>query len=170
MCSRHKKEEARYPITESTIDMIRTPKAKALASVAIQWNVADQSSFQAIFSASIPWVFPEFSKELPNVIEYPYIRPQVAGLLISQVVATAITILARDGTARIAATTVWATGTIGPRSKPIATARGTERRLSRHRSGRKRCPAKGKKIHDKRETIKARDWKREAGRLLKERG
>ena len=30
--------------------------------------------------------------------------------------------------------------------------------------------AKGKKIHDKRETIKARDWKREAGRLLKERG
>ncbi len=30
--------------------------------------------------------------------------------------------------------------------------------------------AKGKKIHDKRETIKLRDWKREAGRLLKERG
>ena len=30
--------------------------------------------------------------------------------------------------------------------------------------------AKGKKIHDKRETIKQRDWKREAGRLLKERG
>ena len=30
--------------------------------------------------------------------------------------------------------------------------------------------AKGKKLHDKRETEKARDWKREQGRLLRERG
>ncbi|MFM5914709.1 SsrA-binding protein SmpB [Chakrabartia godavariana] len=30
--------------------------------------------------------------------------------------------------------------------------------------------AKGKKTHDKRETIKQRDWKREAGRLLRDRG
>ena len=30
--------------------------------------------------------------------------------------------------------------------------------------------AKGKKAHDKRETIKARDWKREAARIMKERG
>ena len=30
--------------------------------------------------------------------------------------------------------------------------------------------AKGKKLHDKRETDKARDWKREAGRILRERG
>jgi SsrA-binding protein len=30
--------------------------------------------------------------------------------------------------------------------------------------------AKGKKIHDKRETIKERDWKREQGRLLRDRG
>jgi SsrA-binding protein len=30
--------------------------------------------------------------------------------------------------------------------------------------------AKGKKAHDKRETIKERDWKREAGRLLRDRG
>ena len=30
--------------------------------------------------------------------------------------------------------------------------------------------AKGKKLHDKRETEKAKDWKREAGRLLRERG
>lgn len=30
--------------------------------------------------------------------------------------------------------------------------------------------ARGKKIHDKRETDKARDWKREQGRLLRERG
>ncbi len=30
--------------------------------------------------------------------------------------------------------------------------------------------AKGKKLHDKRDTEKARDWKREAGRLLRERG
>lgn len=30
--------------------------------------------------------------------------------------------------------------------------------------------AKGKKAHDKRETIKARDWKREAARILKDRG
>lgn len=30
--------------------------------------------------------------------------------------------------------------------------------------------AKGKKAHDKRETIKERDWKREAARLLKDRG
>lgn len=29
---------------------------------------------------------------------------------------------------------------------------------------------KGKKLHDKRETEKARDWKREAGRLLRDRG
>jgi SsrA-binding protein len=30
--------------------------------------------------------------------------------------------------------------------------------------------AKGKKDHDKRETIKERDWKREQGRLLRDRG
>ena len=30
--------------------------------------------------------------------------------------------------------------------------------------------ARGKKVHDKRETIKERDWKREQGRLLRERG
>ena len=30
--------------------------------------------------------------------------------------------------------------------------------------------AKGKKAHDKRETIKERDWKREQGRVLRERG
>jgi SsrA-binding protein len=30
--------------------------------------------------------------------------------------------------------------------------------------------AKGKKAHDKRETIKERDWKREAGRILRDRG
>ncbi|MBD3761937.1 SsrA-binding protein SmpB [Sphingomonadaceae bacterium G21617-S1] len=30
--------------------------------------------------------------------------------------------------------------------------------------------AKGKKMHDKRETEKARDWKREQGRLMRERG
>jgi SsrA-binding protein len=30
--------------------------------------------------------------------------------------------------------------------------------------------ARGKKTHDKRESIKERDWKREQGRLLKERG
>ena len=30
--------------------------------------------------------------------------------------------------------------------------------------------AKGKKLHDKRETEKARDWKREQGRILRERG
>src|SRR6201992_3468978 len=30
--------------------------------------------------------------------------------------------------------------------------------------------AKGKKLHDKRETIKERDWKREQARLLRERG
>jgi SsrA-binding protein len=30
--------------------------------------------------------------------------------------------------------------------------------------------AKGKKVHDKRETIKERDWKREQGRLLRQRG
>ena len=30
--------------------------------------------------------------------------------------------------------------------------------------------AKGKKLHDKRETIKERDWKREQGRLLRDRG
>ncbi|MCA1953148.1 MAG: SsrA-binding protein SmpB [Hyphomicrobiales bacterium] len=30
--------------------------------------------------------------------------------------------------------------------------------------------ARGKKLHDKRETEKARDWKREQGRLLRERG
>jgi SsrA-binding protein len=30
--------------------------------------------------------------------------------------------------------------------------------------------AKGKKIHDKRESIKERDWKREQGRLLRDRG
>ena len=30
--------------------------------------------------------------------------------------------------------------------------------------------AKGKKAHDKRETIKERDWKREAARLLRDRG
>lgn len=30
--------------------------------------------------------------------------------------------------------------------------------------------ARGKKMHDKRETEKARDWKREQGRLLRERG
>jgi SsrA-binding protein len=30
--------------------------------------------------------------------------------------------------------------------------------------------AKGKKAHDKRETIKPRDWKREAGRIMRERG
>lgn len=30
--------------------------------------------------------------------------------------------------------------------------------------------AKGKKAHDKRETIKARDWKREQGRLMRDRG
>jgi SsrA-binding protein len=30
--------------------------------------------------------------------------------------------------------------------------------------------AKGKKLHDKRETEKARDWKREQARLLRERG
>lgn len=29
---------------------------------------------------------------------------------------------------------------------------------------------KGKKLHDKRESEKAKDWKREAGRLLRERG
>lgn len=30
--------------------------------------------------------------------------------------------------------------------------------------------AKGKKAHDKRETVKERDWKREQGRLLRDRG
>ncbi|ODU20892.1 MAG: SsrA-binding protein [Sphingomonas sp. SCN 67-18] len=30
--------------------------------------------------------------------------------------------------------------------------------------------AKGKKLHDKRETEKARDWKREQGRLMRDRG
>ena len=30
--------------------------------------------------------------------------------------------------------------------------------------------AKGKKLHDKRDTEKARDWKREAGRILRDRG
>ena len=30
--------------------------------------------------------------------------------------------------------------------------------------------AKGKKLHDKRDTEKARDWKREQGRLLRDRG
>lgn len=30
--------------------------------------------------------------------------------------------------------------------------------------------AKGKKAHDKRETIKERDWKREAARIMKDRG
>ncbi|MDT7935040.1 MAG: SsrA-binding protein SmpB [Sphingomonadaceae bacterium] len=30
--------------------------------------------------------------------------------------------------------------------------------------------AKGKKLHDKREAEKAKDWKREAGRLLRDRG
>ena len=30
--------------------------------------------------------------------------------------------------------------------------------------------ARGKKLHDKRETEKARDWKREQGRLMRERG
>lgn len=30
--------------------------------------------------------------------------------------------------------------------------------------------ARGKKVHDKRETEKTRDWKREQGRLLRERG
>lgn len=30
--------------------------------------------------------------------------------------------------------------------------------------------AKGKKLHDKRETEKARDWKREQGRILRDRG
>ena len=30
--------------------------------------------------------------------------------------------------------------------------------------------AKGKKVHDKRETIKERDWKREQGRLMRQRG
>jgi SsrA-binding protein len=30
--------------------------------------------------------------------------------------------------------------------------------------------AKGKKAHDKRETIKERDWKREQQRLLRDRG
>ncbi|MCZ8374928.1 MAG: SsrA-binding protein SmpB [Beijerinckiaceae bacterium] len=30
--------------------------------------------------------------------------------------------------------------------------------------------ARGKKLHDKRETEKARDWKREQGRLLRDRG
>jgi len=30
--------------------------------------------------------------------------------------------------------------------------------------------AKGKKLHDKRDTEKARDWKREQGRLMRERG
>ena len=32
------------------------------------------------------------------------------------------------------------------------------------------CLAKGKKLHDKRETEKARDWNREKSRLLKSRG
>ena len=30
--------------------------------------------------------------------------------------------------------------------------------------------AKGKKAHDKRETIKERDWKREQGRLMRQNG
>ena len=30
--------------------------------------------------------------------------------------------------------------------------------------------ARGKKVHDKRDTIKERDWKREQQRLLKDRG
>jgi SsrA-binding protein len=30
--------------------------------------------------------------------------------------------------------------------------------------------ARGKKLHDKRETEKARDWQREKGRLLREKG
>jgi SsrA-binding protein len=29
---------------------------------------------------------------------------------------------------------------------------------------------RGKKLHDKRETIKARDWKRDAARLMREKG
>lgn len=32
------------------------------------------------------------------------------------------------------------------------------------------APARGKKLHDKRETEKKRDWQREKGRLLRERG
>ncbi len=30
--------------------------------------------------------------------------------------------------------------------------------------------AKGKKLHDKRDTEKARDWKRDAARIMRERG
>jgi len=30
--------------------------------------------------------------------------------------------------------------------------------------------AKGKKVHDKRDTVKARDWKRDQQRLLRDRG
>jgi len=30
--------------------------------------------------------------------------------------------------------------------------------------------ARGKKVHDKRETIKERDWKREQGRIMRNRG
>ena len=30
--------------------------------------------------------------------------------------------------------------------------------------------ARGKKLHDKRETEKARDWERQKGRLMRERG
>ncbi len=30
--------------------------------------------------------------------------------------------------------------------------------------------ARGKKVHDKRETIKERDWKREQGRVMRNRG
>jgi SsrA-binding protein len=30
--------------------------------------------------------------------------------------------------------------------------------------------AKGKKLHDKRETVKERDWKRDQQRLMRERG
>jgi SsrA-binding protein len=32
------------------------------------------------------------------------------------------------------------------------------------------APARGKKLHDKRETEKARDWQREKGRLIREKG
>ena len=41
---------------------------------------------------------------------------------------------------------------------------------SRPRQGRARRSARGKKLHDKRETEKKRDWNREKSRLMRDKG
>src|ERR1700712_37567 len=63
--------------------------------------------------------------------------------LITSVTISAITILARAGSASNAATNVCATGMIGATNRPSATARGTDRRLKCHRSGFSKRSAKG---------------------------